>query len=564
MRLPTTPLTQSRMASDASLASATGARSSTRAYDDRVPESQASDLRFQLLSLMVFALIVGVLSVVHEPWNAETQSWRLAIDSDGPAALLRNSRYEGHPLLYHYLLQLVGHVSRSWWAAIATNFLIACGSAWIVLRFAPFTRIEKLLVIGGYFPLYEYSVPVREYGLGMLLAFASCAAWTVPRRRPVLAIACLVLLANTSVFGLFLALAAGAAFVVDWLWADRFTFALSSRQVAIGVLCLGLTLAVTYLVALQVIPPADAAYKGEGAAVGGRGASWDVGFVLSVPLRALVPLAKIGEGTVQWNRWLFEPGSRAGMIAAVLLSGVVVAMGCIISSRRRASLVFYVLSTAGLVAFFHLYFKGFARHHGHLFVAWIMAAWLARSGAPSAWPQAVQALVDRTRLVAPRLLAISLVPLTFAAAEFAVADVLLPNSDVFAVVDLLRARGLAARPLVGISRSNGTAVGAILDRPVLLPIEGRASRYVVWGPPVFGEAAVAAISRSLDSLLAVECDAVVISTLDDDVPESLRPRMRLIYETPYRPMTRERFRVWTTSAPPSTRCPSRPSVSGPA
>jgi hypothetical protein len=522
------------------------------------------DRRFELIALACFAIVLAIVSASHEPWNAETQSWRLAIDSDGLAALAHNARYEGHPLLYHFVLQLVGHLSRAWWAAVVTNALIACTAAWIVLRYAPFGRVERALVIGGYFVLYEYGVIVREYGLGVLFAFAACAAWTAERRRWIVAIVCLVLMANTSVLGFLVALAAGAAFVMDVVWPDgpggrRFT----RRTLAIAATCLVLAALLAMLVARQVVPPESAAYKGEGVAVQGRMSAYDIGWGLTLPLRAMLPIARIGEGTVQANRWLFEPGSRATLAIEVLLSGAVVILGCVMTMRRRTALVFFLIGTLGLVAFFLLFVRGFARHHGHIAIVWIMAAWLSRSGPPTAWPSFIEPLADRARRLAPRVLRWSLVPMTLAAAEFSIGDVVLPYADVVSVANLLRSRGLVDRPIIGVARSNAAAVGALLDRDVFLPREGRRSKFVIWGDRGPEVPPVAVIERLADSLLTRQCEIVVISTLDDDVPEPLVARLRLIYQTPYRPMTRERFRVWTMSAAELSGCPASPAMRPP-
>jgi hypothetical protein len=520
------------------------------------------DRRFELIALACFAIVLSVVAASHEPWNAETQSWRLAIDSDGFAALARNARYEGHPLLFHYILQLVGHLSRAWWAAVATNAIIACAAAWTVLRFAPFGRLEKALVIGGYFVLYEYGVVVREYGLGMLLGFAACAAWTAERRRWIIAIVCLVLMANTSVLGFLVALTAGAAFVMDAMWTDgpgarRPT---ARTLVVAGGTCLVLAAVLAVIVARQVIPPESAAYKGEGAAVVGRMSAFDIGWSLTLPLRAMIPLARIGEGTVQANRWLFEPGGRASLGLEVLLSGALVIAGCAMTMRRRTALVFYLIGTLGLVAFFMLFVRGYARHHGHLAIVWIMAAWLSRSGPATEWPAMIAPLAERARRVAPRVLRWSLVPMTLAAAEFAVGDLVLPYADVVNVANLLRSRGLVDRPIIGVARSNAAAVGALLDRDVFLPREGRRSKFVIWGDRGPEVPPSPVIERLADSLIARQCEVVVISTLDDDVPAPFVARLRLLYQTPYRPMTRERFRVWTLTAAELSGCPRSPAM----
>jgi hypothetical protein len=509
--------------------------------------------RFGWSTLAVYGLVVATLSALHEPWKDETQTWRLAIDSHGLGALAYNARYEGHPLLFHLLLQAVGALSRSWWAAVVLHVLIACAAAWVVLRFAPFSRWEKVLVLAGYFPAYEYAVIVRPYGLGMLLAFASCAAWTAQRRRPVLASVFLVLLANTTVLGLLVALTLAAAYAADWIAGSGLR--LSRRQLAAGGLALLLAAVVVAAVAKQVIPPPDAAYRGDGATVKGTSA-WSLGTALTIPLRALVPIVRIGDGTVMWNAWLFEPGSRAGLGAEVLLTLAALALGCVVAMRRVASLLLFLVGTIGFVAFFALFVFGFSRHHGHIVLVWLLAVWMARAGPPTRWPARLLPLVARAQRWAPTIVLVSLVPMVMGAVEVAAGDAMLPFSDATRVASFLRTHEPADTPLIAIARSDAQSVGALLDRPVVYPLDGRVSTFAVWGSvrsvrPVSGR-----IVGVVDSVLARDCRAALIATTLADIPPALASHAHLIYETRGRPMSGNRFLVWLATAEPSARCPA--------
>jgi len=91
--------------------------------------------RFVWTTLAIYVAFVSIVSAFHEPWKDETQTWRLAIDSHGIRALAHNARYEGHPLLFHVMVQALGHLSRSWWAVSRSivsqavwlaNFMLAC------------------------------------------------------------------------------------------------------------------------------------------------------------------------------------------------------------------------------------------------------------------------------------------------------------------------------------------------------------------------------------------------------------------------------------------------------
>lgn len=522
-------------------------------------ERTAADRRFERIALALFTVWVAVLSALHEPWKDETQTWRLAIDSDGIRALIHNARYEGHPLLFHLMLQALGHLSRSWWAAAAMHAVIACAAAWVVLRYAPFTRLQKALVIAGYFPAYEYAVIVRPYGLGMLFAFGACAAWTAPRRRPVWTVVFLILLANTSVLGVQLALAAGAAFFLDSVWPDDAPPRISLRTLGAVALCAALALVVVWLVARQVIPPTDARFKGSGGVTQGMNV-WKFATGLLVPFRAMVPIDKIGEGTTQWGRWLFDAYVRSALIVDVLVSSAIVVVGCIIASRRRTALLFFLMCTVGLIAFFELFVEGSARHHGHFAIAWIMAAWLSRAGPPTVWPGPIRAIVDRAQRYAPRLFTLSLVPMVLGAAELGVSDALLPFSDAGRTADFLRTRGLADAPIIGVSRADAQTIAALLDRPIIMLSEGRSSTFVVWGAAPKEASTQTRMDAVTDSLFRQSCRAVLISIRPHELPSTLQSRASLIYETSYRPISRDRFRVWLMPAPVSPRCPATPAA----
>ena len=515
----------------------------------------AADRRFELTALAAFAIVVAIMSILHEPWNDETQTWRMAIDSDGIGTLVRNARYEGHPVLFHLLLQGLGQLSRSWWAAVALHVVIACAAAWVVLRCAPFTRLEKALVVAGYFPVYEYAVIVRPYGLTMLLAFSACAAWTAARRRPWLALLLLILLANTTALGLLVALAAGGAFVLDLVWLDDGPLRITRRQATVAVASIVLLATAATIVAIQVIPPEDAAYRGEGI-LAGHGSFWSIGRALTTPLRAFTPVAAIDEGSVHWNRWLFEPRAQGPLAVAVILSVVLMALCSLVTARRRSALFLYLAGTSALVAFFAMILFGAARHHVHLVVVWIMAVWLSRSGPRTEWPAALRSITERAQRWVPRLFVLSLVPMVIAAAEFLTGDAVRPFSDARHVATLIRERSLDTLPLVGISRSDAQAVSALLDRPAIYPLDGRVGTFLIWGTVINSTPTPRQITTVADSLLARHCAIVLLSTVDKDVPPSLVPGLRLIYETPTQPMSQDRYRVWTQSAPPSARCPA--------
>jgi len=512
--------------------------------------------RFVWTVLAIHTAFISLVSAFHEPWKDETQAWRLAIDSHGIRALAHNARYEGHPLLFHVMLQALGHLSRSWWAVAVLHVIIATIAAWLVLRFAPFTRVQKVLLVFGYWMAYEYAVVVRPYGFGLMVAFAACIAWTAPRRRTGWAAIWLVLLANTTPMGTLLAMTLAFGFAVDWAWPDAGRPRPSRRAwMAGGFGALVTTIAVLYFTAVQMKPPADAAYKGQPRAAGGL-STWDLGVIPTTELRALVPVVHVTDEGVRWNHWLLRPESKGALVALILASFAALTLGGILASRRRVALLVYVVGTAGFLAFFGFIFPGAAHHHGYLFAVCILSAWLAWGGAPSRWPPALQRLSEHYEAGRSRILNFSLVLPVVAMLEVAVGDLAGPFADARHTADVIRSHGLAHAPIVAVGRSEGQAVAAFLDRPVLYPLEGKERTYVVWGGPSTSRKLMQAADSAVTALLTKDCEVVVLSAPGRDVSSSIAKRSRAIYTTPQQPMSDDRYRVWLAKAPPSPRCPT--------
>ena len=518
------------------------------------PRVADTSRRFEAIVLTLYAVLISIVEWLHEPWKDETQSWRLAIDSDGLAALVRNSRYEGHPLLFHVLMQAVGHLSRSWWAAAVLHVAIACVAAWLVLRYAPFTRPQKVLLVFGYWSVYEYSVVVRPYGLGMMLAFAACAAWCARPRRIGWAVVALALTANTTVMGTLLAMTLALAFAIDWVWPDGGAPPPARRTVVRTGLLAGVALlAVLWLAAVQIAPPADAAYKGELTALSGI-SHWDIGRIPTVELRALFPFTAIQDGTVLWSRWFFAPVTTRDLALLLVASAIMLTIGLLIAARRRVALVVYLVGTIGYLLFFAFFFSGSAHHHGYLFLVWVIAAWLAWAGPASDRPRVLRALSDATEGMVRRLFTLSLVLPVLAGIEIVAADVLTTFSDARHTAAVIRQQGLADVPIIGLVRSHAQSVSAFLDRSVLYPVEGKTLPFVEWGQGAGYRRSVVAVDSASAALLTRDCQVLVITAAGQEVSESTARRGHVIYTTPKKPMSGDRFRVWLLSAPPSPRC----------
>jgi hypothetical protein len=124
-------------------------------------------------------------------------------------------------------------------------------AVWLFLVRSPFPRWQKTLFVLGIYPLYEYSVMARNYGIAMLLLFCFAALYRERFRRPILTSIVVFLLAQTNAYGLVTACCLLSSLLLEALLTGRLwnlpngVFKLNGKLlVSISIMALGAVLAV--------------------------------------------------------------------------------------------------------------------------------------------------------------------------------------------------------------------------------------------------------------------------------------------------------------------------------
>ena len=144
----------------------------------------------------------------------------LAHDVSLPTLLGHSLHYEGTPGLWHCLLKLLQALHLSFTAARWIAGAIAAAGTAVLLAYAPFPRIVRLLLPFSFFLAYQDAVIARSYVLFAVFAFAAAAMLRSGRMRPLGLALVLGLMANIS---LHAALASGGlALVAAVRWRGRF------------------------------------------------------------------------------------------------------------------------------------------------------------------------------------------------------------------------------------------------------------------------------------------------------------------------------------------------------
>lgn len=415
-------------------------------------------------AVLGFFCLVLILLLRHEMWQDEWQAWLIAKDSLSLPELFRNLRYEGHPGLWHLSLFLVSRVTSSPMGMQLLHLLVATVTVYVFLKYSPFSRLQKVLFIGGYFPFYEYAVISRNYGLGVLGLYSFCAVFCRPGPRNYLLLGLILFfLCQTSVYGLMLAMV--LAVIVLWAACRDRAAGIWTTIAGFALILLGIGLSV-----LQLMPPPDSGF-----AMGWR-------FDLDLPYLAQT-LAAIWKSYVplpapDYHFWgtnfISDPRWQA------LLSIILLAFGLLLFIRRPLPLFLYGVGTLGILVFTYVKYPGSLRHHGHLYLLFIASLWLA-SVFPEKkkFPSSIQSLANFCRAHRDRVITILLVAHLLAGMTAASLDLFYPFSASKDAVRFIKQHRLDRLLIVAHTDDAALSIAGCLGSPIYYPASRRMGSFLV-------------------------------------------------------------------------------------
>ena len=325
----------------------------------------------------LFLVISGYTAVHHEMWRDEIQAWLLARDSASVFELFAHLKYEGHPGLWHLCLMPLSRITHSPIIMQVFHLLIAGVIVYLFVRYAPFNRFQKFLLCFGYFVLYEYGILARNYALGLLLIIVFCILFRERYRRFIWMGCVLFLLAHTSVHALILTLAMTFALCCEYFFRNQFSKPLTQEIAAMGdkkPIWIGFTLIGIGIITsvLQLNPPSDTGFAVE----------WKFAYeseefhkVIHLISRAYLPIPEFSLNF--WNKHQLETYNLFQSIQ-ILFCCLLILCSVLLLLKRPTALLIYLVATLGLLAFFYVKYYGSMRHHGFLFITFLMTCWIHR------------------------------------------------------------------------------------------------------------------------------------------------------------------------------------------
>lgn len=429
-----------------------------------------STLAYVLAAVFLVLLLINILC--HEMWRDELKPWSIAIGSSSIADLLHNTEYTGHPPLWYLCLYALSRFSDQPFAMQVLHLLIATAVVYVFTRFSPFTRLEKLLFAFGYFPSFEYGVISRSYALGLLFVFVSCAIFSSTKRAYVGLACVLVLLAQTSMMGMILAVSFGLAWGFDSVLAVRAGASPHLRKWQVVCAILILVVGIAGSIA-QIVPPED-----RGGDVGWK-TDVNIGELALATMtywRSYIPIPEL-----TYHFWGTNILDHVWWPSEALLSVPLALLSVLLVIRHPAALLLWVCGSAGLLAFWYAMYYGALRHHGHLFVLLLAACWISTScqAWTIRWPviDKLARMLERHR---SQLIGGLLTVHVLAGAFASVMDLALPFSASQEVARFIDRHYPGDVWIVGDRDYAASAVAGHLSRPIYYPSSQRFGTFAIW------------------------------------------------------------------------------------
>lgn len=161
---------------------------------------------FKAILLLCYGaiLIFGISN--HELWGDELHSWNIAKGSESLSQLFQNIRYEGHPPFWYLCLFTITRFTHALvWLKVLQGFF-AIATAAIILFRSPFSILQKIMLLCGYYFVFEYAVLARNYMPAIFFAsWIAVLDRSQTRFRVIFYYLLLFLLSNVHLIGLILA-----------------------------------------------------------------------------------------------------------------------------------------------------------------------------------------------------------------------------------------------------------------------------------------------------------------------------------------------------------------------
>jgi hypothetical protein len=464
------------------------------------------------LGLTASYFLLGLINVLHHSlWRDEMQVWMAAQKSHSLLELLHLKYYEdiGHPDGWHALVYPVSRLTSNPFGLQLLHIVLATITAYVIARYSPFPRLQKALIVFGYFLFYEYAIVSHDYALGILPIFLFCAAYRPgPRKNYALLASLLAITAEANIYAVMVALAFGFMMLLEIvLSSEPRAYLESAWRIALGALLFaGITLAGI----ARMIAPADSGFV----------RPWhfptdpaSFGRTIAMMWKVFVPIPQFTHQF--WN------SNIVPVPLIPVLSILVLAVTTLFFIRKPLILSAYASGLFALFFFRHAKYAGFLRNDGHAIILFLACMWLAYSYPEQRFP--VPSLDKIGRWFAPYQRPVFVSSLVIQVAVAAIASAIafrVPFSQAKNTAEFLRSQNMDRMFIVGDPDAPLLTLAGYLQRDIYYLRGDRMGSYVLWNGKRLENPKLTAMQAGAAKAAELNQDVLVIVTRPVQIPNA--------------------------------------------
>ena len=330
-----------------------------------LPETNMAYI-FGLLFIYIALEITGML--FHPMWRDELHPWAMAGAGSSLQELMQMKVNEGHPDLWYLMVYGMRSLSDNPLALQLMHSAIAILTVFLVLRYAPFNRLQRALMVFGYFYLFEYAIISRNYAIGLLLLTAFLILSKNRYKYLVIKALLLFFMAQTSVYGLIFSIAFLLMGSFEFLYSADFRNKMFSHKsktiVVFAIILAGITWSL-----YSILPQPSGYFAGSSHFTLSQ-------LTLHETVRSVATVWKAWFPMPKMNMQFWDSNFISEIEIKLVLSLVLLFSAGVFFYRRPVVFILFFTGTTGMIAMILMYYFGYIRHHGHLYLLLISCLWL--------------------------------------------------------------------------------------------------------------------------------------------------------------------------------------------
>jgi len=337
------------------------------------------DKYFPFIVTALYLILSIILIVNHEYWFDEIHAWVKASRSTSITELISWVKiYEGAPFIWHFILYFLSHfISSNLESMKVVHLAISTISAFLMLKYFPFKKIYRVMLVFGYYFFYQYSIISRNYAIGVLFVIVFCILYKNKFKNLIPLGITLFLICQTNYYALMIALAFTLILIIDYI--SEFKRIKEKKHhlyfaIAIVFALLG-ALLFFWQMGYQLI--ANIPSFGESLGIKGFISKYYRNIIATMngTIVAYIPIVKIDAGFFNGSLIANLPiGSKLRYLFPAFLAFFSIPIFII----KRRYIIPYIISFSGMIIMPLFIHTGYIWHYGNIFLFFICLLWLTK------------------------------------------------------------------------------------------------------------------------------------------------------------------------------------------